>query len=113
MTAYVTRAPLQLIKNPHMMSEAQRNGRRHSSRLADKEDAPMVNGIGHGYEPVKQAQKSLASGKGAKVAGGVKAGAKRKPGELPLIKARTMSSMNCLCRALEYHRITSKRKFQY
>ena len=70
-----------------MMSEGQRNGRRHSSRLADKEDAPLVNGFGHGYEPVKQFQKSVTSGKGGKAAGGVKAGAKRKPGELSLILA--------------------------
>ena len=78
MTAYTTRAPLQLIDNPHIMSQ---NGRRTSARLADKEDAPIANGIGHGYEPVKQGQKSASSRRTK--ANGAKAGAKRKPGELP------------------------------
>ena len=67
-----------------MMSDAQRGGRRHSSRLADKEDVPLTNGIGHGYEPVKQMQKTPANGKAGKSAAGVKTGAKRKHGELPI-----------------------------
>ncbi|KAK4696675.1 kinetochore protein Mis13/DSN1, partial [Lecanoromycetidae sp. Uapishka_2] len=55
MTAYATRAPLQLIQNPHMMSEVSRgHGRRTSARLADKEDAPLTNGISHENEPVKK-----------------------------------------------------------
>ena len=65
-----------------MMSETQRGGRRHSARLADKEDAPLVNGVG--YEPGKQPPKNAASAKGGKGGSGVKIGAKRKPSEPPL-----------------------------
>lgn len=83
MTAYVTRAPLQLIQNPHMMSEVSRgHGRRTSARLADKEDAPLTNGVSHENEPAKKG----ASGKQAKSVTnttGSKAGGKRKPGEQP------------------------------
>lgn len=57
------------------MTDAQRNGRRHSSRLADKEDAPLSNG----YEPVKASQK--ASSGATKAVKATKAGAKRKNGE--------------------------------
>lgn len=83
MTAYATRAPLQLIQNPHMMSEVSRgHGRRTSARLADKEDAPLTNGISHENEPIKKSAtgklgKSVANGTGSK------AGGKRKPGEQP------------------------------
>ena len=57
------------------MTDAQRNGRRHSSRLADKEDTPLTNG----YEPVKASQKAPSgANKGAK---STKAGGKRKAGE--------------------------------
>ncbi len=83
MTAYATRAPLQLIENPHMMSEVSRgHGRRTSARLADKEDAPLTNGISHENEPVKK-QVGGKQGKSVVNGAGSKAGGKRKPGEQP------------------------------
>ena len=82
MTAYATRAPLQLINNPHMMSEPSRGGRRRSSRLEDKEDAPFSNGIVHDSETVKGHQKTVGKqGKGNANSAGSKAAPKRKPGE--------------------------------
>ena len=86
MTAYVTRAPLQLINNPHIMSEASRgHGRRTSARLADKEDAPYINGIGNDSEPVKPRQNVEGKqGKGKVNGASAKPAAKRKPGEQPL-----------------------------
>ena len=78
MTAYATRAPLQLIQNPHIMSD---NGRRTSGRLADKAHAPITNGIGHEFESVKKSSGAAAGGKGKP--NGAKGGTKRKPGELP------------------------------
>ena len=92
MTAYATRAPLSLINNPHMMSEARGGGRRSSARLADKEDAPLTNGVGHDYEPVKGLQNNGMVGKQgkAKINGAsTKPAAKRKPGEQPPKPART------------------------
>ena len=77
MTVYAPRAPLQLIENPHIMSEAQRNGRRHSSRLAEKEDN-LPNGIGHHYEPVKQKQRTVTAERGGKSANTKK----RKPSKI-------------------------------
>ena len=56
MTAYVTRSPLQLIHNLHIMSEPRRSSRRLSARLGDKEDAPLVNGLAHGQEKARGGQ---------------------------------------------------------
>ena len=82
MTAYVTRAPLQLIKNPHMMSEARGQGRRTSKRLEEKEDASLVNGISHENDYVKGSQKDLERTGKAKAKGtGARPATKRKPGE--------------------------------
>ena len=83
MTAYATRAPLQLIDNPHTMSELSRGGRRRSSRLEDKEDAPISNGIVHESETVKGRQNTTGKqGKGNVNGAGSKAAPKRKqPGE--------------------------------
>lgn len=86
MTVYATRVPLQLIENPHMMSELQGHGRRTSARLADKEDEPIMNGNGYNYEPAKKSQNSGASGKQGKASihgASAKTGGKRKPGEQP------------------------------
>ena len=85
MTAYATRAPLQLIRNPHIMSEASRGqSRRTSARLAEKEDKPYVNGIGHDSEPVKGRQiVEGKQGKGKVNGASAKPTAKRKPGEQP------------------------------
>ncbi len=83
MTAYATRAPLHLINNPHIMSEASRGqSRRTSARLAEKEDVPYVNGMGHDSEPMKGRQ--IVEGKQAKGklnGASTKPTAKRKPGE--------------------------------
>ena len=89
MTAYATRPPLQLINNPHMMSEARGHGRRTSKRLEEKEDAPLINGFGHESELVKGSQKeNINSGK-TKINGvGAKSGAKRKPSEWIRASAR-------------------------
>ncbi|MCJ1311789.1 hypothetical protein MMC25_005462 [Agyrium rufum] len=46
MTTFATRSPLQLLTNPHMMSEARWGKRRSSARLAEKEDVPAANGVG-------------------------------------------------------------------
>ena len=83
MTAYATRAPLQLINNPHIMSETSRgHGRRTSTRLANKEDAPYTNGIGNDSEPVKPRQDAEGKQGKSKVNGAsAKPAAKRKPGE--------------------------------
>ena len=79
-----------------MMSEAQRGGRRHSARLADKEDPPFVNGTD--YEPAKQQQKSIVNAKGGKGAGVAKTGTKRKPGELPfMLVFETASTSAMIC----------------
>lgn len=84
MTAYATRAPLQLINNPHMMSEPSRGGRRRSSRLEDKEGVPFTNGIVHESETVKGRQNTTGKqGKGNVNGVGSKAAQKRKPGEPP------------------------------
>ena len=84
MTAYATRAPLQLINNPHIMSEPSRGGRRRSSRLEDKEDAPFANGIVHDSEAVKRRQINTGKqGKGSVNGAGGRPAAKRKTGEHP------------------------------
>lgn len=65
-----------------MMSEPSRGGRRRSSRLEDKEDAPFVNGIVHDSEPVKGRQNTAGKqGKGSVNGAGAKPAVKRKPGE--------------------------------
>ena len=60
------------------MNDAQRNGRRHSSRLAEKEDA-LPNGLGNSYDSVKPTQKTGTSSRGGKAAVGAKSTNKRKP----------------------------------
>lgn len=82
MTAYATRAPLQLINNPHMMSEAHGRGRRTSKRLEDKEDAPLVNGVGHEHHE-NESVKGGRQGKGKNGASAKPATAKRKPSKWP------------------------------
>ena len=89
MTAYATRPPLHLIDNPRIMNEASRGqSRRTSARLAEKEDVPYVNGIGHDPEPTKGRQ--IIEGKQAKGrlnGASTKPTAKRKPGEIfPALK---------------------------
>lgn len=69
-----------------MTSESSRGGRRRSSRLEDKEDAPFSNGIVHDLEPVKGRQNITGKqGKGSVNGAGAKPAAKRKPepGEQP------------------------------
>lgn len=67
MTEYVTRSPLQLIHNPHMMGEPRRSSRRLSARLGDKEDVPIVNGTAHTTEKKdKSGQGSASNTKQAK-----------------------------------------------
>ncbi|KAL8696468.1 MAG: hypothetical protein Q9224_002780 [Gallowayella concinna] len=79
MTAYVTRSPLQLIHNPHMMNEPRRSSRRLSARLGDKEVAPLVNGLTHGNENGKSGQYSGNSAKQTKAGiTGATSGAKAK-----------------------------------
>ncbi|KAI4110315.1 MAG: hypothetical protein LQ339_001482 [Xanthoria mediterranea] len=79
MTAYVTRSPLQLIHNLHMMSEPRRSSRRLSARLVDKEDAPLVNGLPHGQEKTRGGQTPANSTKQAKASvNGASLGAKGK-----------------------------------
>jgi len=81
MTSYVTRAPLQLINNPHIMSKAHSHGRRTSKRLEEKEDAPLVNGIGLENEPAKEHRIDIGrQGKGKVNGASAKPAAKRKPG---------------------------------
>ena len=83
MTAYATRAPLQIINNPHMMSEPSRGGRRRSSRLEDKEDAPLTNGIAHDLETAKGRHNTTGKQPKGNLNGvASKAAPKRKPGEL-------------------------------
>ncbi|KAF6221195.1 hypothetical protein HO133_002050 [Letharia lupina] len=61
-----------------MMSEPSRGGRRRSSRLEDKEDAPFANGIVHDSEPVKGRQSTtVKQGKASVNGAGVKSAAKR------------------------------------
>lgn len=65
MTAYLTRSPLQLLTNPHYIMAEQRQGnRRTSARLREKEDAPVVNGVGVGHAPEKGKSNGTASSKG-------------------------------------------------
>ena len=64
MTTYATRSPLQLLTNPHMMSEPRRSSRRLSARQPDKEDPPVVNGLGHGAERAKGGHGNGLGGKG-------------------------------------------------
>ena len=45
MTTVATRSPLSILHNPYTMSET-RNGRRTSARIADKDEAPSINGLG-------------------------------------------------------------------
>lgn len=84
MTAYATRSPLQILTNPHMMSE-RRTSRRTSARLADKEDASVANGIGHGTDRAKGNQSNGASGRQGKAGTNVEGlRGKRKLGALVL-----------------------------
>ncbi|MCJ1398088.1 hypothetical protein MMC11_001285 [Xylographa trunciseda] len=53
MTTYITRSPLQLLTNTHMMSESRRSTRRTSARLADKEDTTLPNGLQQVVEKAK------------------------------------------------------------
>ncbi|KAL9117845.1 MAG: hypothetical protein Q9187_005615, partial [Circinaria calcarea] len=84
MTTYATRSPLQLLINPHMMSDSWRTTRRTSARLADKEDVPVANGTSHTTGKGKGGQANAVSTKqdkavGNGVAGGAVGGrAKRK-----------------------------------
>ncbi|KAL9610968.1 MAG: hypothetical protein Q9167_004345 [Letrouitia subvulpina] len=66
MTTYVTRSPLTLITNPHMMSEPRRSSRRLSARPADKEDAPILNGAPQGNERAKPGKEDTGSEKHGK-----------------------------------------------
>ena len=62
-----------------MMSEPSRGGRRRSSRLEDKEDAPFTNGIVQEPEPVKGRPNTAGKqGKGQINGAGAKAVSKRK-----------------------------------
>lgn len=92
MTAYATRAPLHLINNPRIMSEASRGqSRRTSARLAEKEDVPYVNGTGHDSEPMKGRQAvETKQAKGKLNGASTKPTAKRKPGE-------NLRALNCGC----------------
>ena len=69
MTTYATRSPLQLLHNPHMMSELRRSSRRTSANTAHKEDAPVANGIGHNTDRAKDGQKNGVEGKTGKMRG--------------------------------------------
>ena len=65
------------------MSEPSRGGRRRSSRLEDKEDTPLINGIIHDSEPVKGRQNTTGKqAKGNVNVAGANPAAKRK-GERP------------------------------
>ncbi|KAI4138564.1 MAG: hypothetical protein L6R39_006721 [Caloplaca ligustica] len=63
MTAYATRSPLQLVHNPHMMSQPRRSSRRLSARLGEQEDAPVVNGFAPGNEKAMNGQSSGSNAK--------------------------------------------------
>lgn len=63
MTAYVTRSPLQLLTNTHAMGDLRRSSRRISARLAEKEDAPVVNGNGYTGEKAKSSHSNGAGSK--------------------------------------------------
>ncbi|MCJ1391905.1 hypothetical protein MMC18_004772 [Xylographa bjoerkii] len=63
MTTYITRSPLQLLTNTHMMSESRRSTRRTSARLADKEDTTLANGLQHVVEKAKVGRANGASAK--------------------------------------------------
>ena len=66
MTTYATRSPLQLLNNPHMMSEPRRSSRRLSARPPEKEDPPVANGIGYGTERAKGGQSNGVGGRQGK-----------------------------------------------
>lgn len=66
MTTYATRSPLQLLSNPHMMSEPRRSSRRLSARQPEKEDLHVANGVGHGTERGKGGQINGMGGKQGK-----------------------------------------------
>lgn len=76
-------------------------------RLADKEDAPITNGAGHGNEQIKKTQSNGASAKQSKaIVNGMsaKTASKRKPGEQPRMLAKcegaacvVIGSSNILC----------------
>ncbi|MCJ1381849.1 hypothetical protein MMC17_004961 [Xylographa soralifera] len=63
MTTYVTRSPLQLLTNTHMMSDLRRSTRRTSARLADQEDTTLANGLQHVVEKAKAGRPSGTSAK--------------------------------------------------
>ncbi|MCJ1474416.1 hypothetical protein MMC13_003074 [Lambiella insularis] len=85
MTTYMTRSPLQLLTNPHIMGDSRRSTRRTSARLADKEDITQVNGMVQPFEKAKGARsigtatkqgKAEVNGNGTGLAGARK---KRRP----------------------------------
>lgn len=85
-----------------MMSEASRgHGRRTSARIADREDAPLTNGISNENEHVKKSARGK-QGKNIVNGNGFKAGGKRTIGEPPrtglllmLQEGFTSSSREC------------------
>lgn len=82
MTAYGTRTPLQLLSNPYAMSDLRRSTRRTSARLADKEDALVANGNGHGAEKANAIQKNGAdAGQGQSTTNGTGDGVAGKRGK--------------------------------
>ncbi|KAL8650828.1 MAG: hypothetical protein Q9210_003597 [Variospora velana] len=78
MTTYATRSPLQLIHNPHMMSQPRRSSRRLSARLGDQEDAPATNGLPLVNEKSKSGQSSGPHAKQTR--GGVNGATSNAPG---------------------------------
>lgn len=84
MTTYATRSPLQLLPNPHMMSELRRSSRRISASLAQKEDPSIPNGAQAEKEREKPGPKAgsvTKTGKTAVNGNGPRQKAKRKFGE--------------------------------
>ena len=53
------------------MGDQRPSGRRTSARLRDKEDAPVVNGVGHALERAQISQNSLTAKNGNSAANGL------------------------------------------
>lgn len=109
MTTYMTRSPLQLLSNTHMMNDSPQGTRRTSARLADKEDTVQVNGTIQPVEKIKGARSNGATTKQGKAeisgngTGPAGTRGKRKPGVY--MYTLRMQTARISCVALEFREL--------
>jgi hypothetical protein len=63
MTTYATRYPLQQLMNTHAMGDVRRSTRRSSARIAEQEDALLVNGNDHEADKLRESHANSSRSK--------------------------------------------------